>query len=41
MREFRGALAPLKVNLPLPLVKGKGVQGMGLYYIIRREGGLL
>ncbi len=29
--EFRGALAPHKINLPLPLVKGKGIQGIGLY----------
>jgi len=28
--EFRGALAPLKTNLPLPLGKGKGIQGIGL-----------
>jgi len=25
-REFRGALAPLKINLPLPLIKGKGIK---------------
>ena len=30
-REFREALAPLKINLPLSLVKGKGTQGIGLY----------
>jgi len=29
-REFRGALAPLKINLPLPLIKGKGIKGIGL-----------
>ena len=26
--ELRGALAPLKINLPL--IKGKGIQGIGL-----------
>ncbi len=26
---LRGALAPLKTNLPLPLVKGKGIKGIG------------
>jgi len=25
-----GALAPLKTNLPLPLDKGQGIQGIGL-----------
>jgi len=29
--ELGGALAPLKINLPLPLVKGKGIKGIGLY----------
>jgi len=27
---LRGASAPLRKNLPLPLSKGKGIQGMGL-----------
>ena len=27
---LRGVLAPLKKNLPLPLIKGKGIQGIGL-----------
>jgi len=26
---LRGALAPLLKNLPLPLVKGKGIRGWG------------
>ena len=26
---LRGASAPLFKNLPLPLIKGKGIQGMG------------
>jgi len=30
MGVFRGALAPQKINLPLPLIKGKGIQGIGL-----------
>ncbi|KKK84051.1 hypothetical protein LCGC14_2787220, partial [marine sediment metagenome] len=29
MGSLRGALAPLKINRPLPLIKGKGIQGMG------------
>ena len=29
MRSIRGALAPLKTNLPLPLGKGKGIKGIG------------
>jgi hypothetical protein len=28
--SLRGALAPLLKNLPLPLVKGKGIKGIGL-----------
>ena len=28
--ELRGTDAPLKINLPLPLIKGKGIQGIGL-----------
>jgi hypothetical protein len=27
--SHRGAPAPLKTNFPLPLVKGKGIKGMG------------
>jgi hypothetical protein len=27
--EFKRDEVPLKKNLPLPLVKGKGIQGMG------------
>ena len=34
-REFRGALAPLKINLPLPLIKGKGIKGIGLISNLR------
>jgi hypothetical protein len=30
---LRGALAPLHENLPLPLIKGKGIQGIGLMNI--------
>jgi hypothetical protein len=29
MREFKRGEAPLQKNLPLPLVKGKGIKGMG------------
>jgi hypothetical protein len=32
---LRGALAPLHKNLPLPLAKGKGIQGMGLPIIYK------
>jgi len=28
--SLRGANAPLKTNLPLPLDKGKGIKGIGL-----------
>jgi hypothetical protein len=28
-REFKRDEVPLQKNLPLPLVKGKGIQGMG------------
>ncbi len=31
MECLRGALAPLKINHPLPLIKGKGIQGIGFY----------
>ena len=34
--SLRGADAPLKTNLPLPLVKGKGIQGIGLLIIKER-----
>jgi len=30
--SLRGALAPLHKNIPLPLIKGKGIQGIGLLY---------
>jgi hypothetical protein len=28
-REFKGDEVPLQKNLPLPLVKGKGIKGIG------------
>ena len=33
----RGALAPLKINIPLPLNKGKGIKGIGLLIIKGEE----
>jgi len=30
MKEFKRGEAPLKKLSPLPLVKGKGIKGMGL-----------
>jgi len=30
LRCLRGALAPSETIVPLPLVKGKGIQGIGL-----------
>jgi hypothetical protein len=30
MRSLRGASPLFRKNLPLPLVKGKGIKGMGL-----------
>jgi len=36
---FKRGEAPLQKNLPLPLIKGKGIKGMGLQIvsIIRRS----
>jgi len=28
-REFKRGKAPLQKNLPLPLIKGKGIKGIG------------
>ena len=39
--SLRGALAPLKTNLPLPVAKGKGIKGIGLPIIKRRGGGII
>jgi len=38
MGEFRGGTSPLFLLPPLPLVKGKGIKGIGLpnYYKERR-----
>jgi len=33
LRESKRGKASLKINLPLPLIKGKGIQGMGLINI--------
>jgi len=36
--ELRGGASPLFLLLPLPLGKGKGIQGIGLL-VIKGEGG--